>query len=121
MSAINQVLERLKEQCLEFANGPGAGALDYSIEYSVEARYPHQIWGDRRSAPVDKVETDGDLKRITDAFHDTHQRIFEICDRNSHVEFVTWRATVRCRLKERTSGKLPWVGDFAGGHARRPV
>jgi N-methylhydantoinase A len=119
--AINQVLERLKEQCLEFANGPGAGALDYSIEYSVEARYPHQIWEIDVPLPVEKVETDGDLKRITDAFHDTHQRIFEICDRNSHVEFVTWRATVRCRLKEPTPGKLPWVGDFADGHARRPV
>ena len=34
----------LEERCRAFVAGPGEGALESRIEYSVEARYPHQIW-----------------------------------------------------------------------------
>ncbi|CAN7348851.1 hydantoinase/oxoprolinase family protein [Mesorhizobium sp. LjNodule214] len=118
---VNEVLAGLRKRCLEFAEGPGAGSLDCHIEYSVEARYPHQIWEIDVPLPLDQVKSEGDLKQVTDAFHDTHQRIFEISDRNSHVEFVTWRAKVRCRLNDRATGTLPPEGDFAGGRAKRPV
>jgi N-methylhydantoinase A len=50
-----------------------------------------------------------------------HQRIFEISDPESEVEFVTWRAKVSCKLKEATSGSLPREGEFTGGKASRPV
>ena len=33
-----------KQQCRAFIAGPGEGSLEQRIDYTVEARYPHQIW-----------------------------------------------------------------------------
>ena len=43
-AAINAVLAGLEEQCRAFIEGPGEGSLEQRIDYTVEARYPHQIW-----------------------------------------------------------------------------
>ncbi len=120
---INSVLAALKRRCLEFLSGAGRGAISHRIEFSVEARYPHQIWEIDVPIPLEleAVETKADLTRLTDAFHEMHRRIFEICDRDSDVEFVTWRAKVSCQLKEATSGNLPRAGDFAKQRAKRDV
>lgn len=44
---VNAVLANLNRRCQEFITGPGADAIDHKIELSVEARYPHQILGNR--------------------------------------------------------------------------
>jgi N-methylhydantoinase A len=118
---VNAVLADLKRRCQEFAAGPGADAIEHKIEFSVEARYPHQIWEIDVPLPTDTFSTDDDMTLLTDAFHEMHQRIFEISDVASDVEFVTWRAKVSCRLKEATFGSLPREGAFSGGHASRQV
>jgi N-methylhydantoinase A len=118
---VNSVLSDLKRRCEQFASGPGAGAIEHKIEFSVEARYPHQIWEIDVPLPTETVGSAFELKQLTNAFHEMHQRIFEISDVNSDVEFVTWRAKVSCRLKETTSGSLPKEGAFSGGHASRQV
>lgn len=118
---VNQVLADLKARCQVFANGPGADAIEHKIEFSVEARYPHQIWEIDVPLGSDQFTDAADMKALKSAFHEMHQRIFEISDPNSEVEFVTWRAKVSCKLKETTSGSLPNEGDFSGGKAKRPV
>ena len=118
---VGAVLDELKRRCRDFAQGAGREAIEQRIELSVEARYPHQIWEIDVPMPTNTVASPEDLRRLMDAFHDTHQRIFEISDRNSDVEFVTWRAKVSCKLKETAAGKLPRERDFLGGHARRPI
>ncbi|TCN22827.1 hydantoinase/oxoprolinase family protein [Sinorhizobium americanum] len=118
---VNQVLADLKARCQAFANGPGADAIEHKIEFSVEARYPHQIWEIDVPLPSEQFTDASDMQALKSAFHEMHQRIFEISDPNSEVEFVTWRAKVSCKLKETTSGSLPSEGDFAGGKAKRPV
>lgn len=116
---INAVLADLKRRCREFAAGPGSDALEHRFEFSVEARYPHQIWEIDVPLPADQISTAGELRLLTDAFHEMHQRIFEISDPASDVEFVTWRAKVSCRLKDTTSGSLPQEGELRHGHASR--
>lgn len=118
---VNDVLEGLGRRCQAFVEGPGRDGIDHRVEFSVEARYPHQIWEIDVPLRGARVETAEDLARLAEAFHDMHQRIFEISDRSSDVEFVTWRAKVSCRLKEAGSGALATEGDFAGDHARRRV
>ncbi len=114
------VLDGLERQCRAFIDGPGKGGIAHRIEFSVEARYPHQIW--EIDVPLRSGSTAaGDLARLRDDFHDMHQRIFEISDRASEIEFVTWRAKVSCRLKEATSRTLPREGDFSGEHAVRKI
>ncbi len=40
---VNQILQSLGAQCREFADTTGAGAIDHHIEFTVEARYRHQV------------------------------------------------------------------------------
>ena len=118
---VNAILAALKRRCTDLLSGAGKNAIEHRIEFSVEARYPHQIWEIDVPIPFEAIEGNKDLTRLTDAFHDMHQRIFEICDRNSGVEFVTWRAKVSCRLKEAASGNLPRERGLGERHARRDV
>ncbi len=103
---VNAVLEALEARCEVFANGPGEGALEAIIEFSVEARYPHQIWEIEVPMTVRRLTDEADLAALKRTFHETHKMIFEISDPHSEVELVTWRAKVRCRLREGNSGRL---------------
>ncbi len=104
---VDQVLAELASRCRTFAEGPGESAMDVITEFSVEARYPHQIWEIEVPIASDRVSLQADLDALKLAFHETHKSIFEIYDPVSEVEFVTWRAKVRCRLREGGSGSLP--------------
>jgi N-methylhydantoinase A len=104
--AINAVLASLEEQCRAFIEGPGAGSLEQRIDYTVEARYPHQIWEIEVPLRVDRFRGGTDLQALVADFHDTHKQIFEISDPGSAIELVTWRARVRCRLRAGGSGRL---------------
>lgn len=105
--AVGEVLAALENRCEAFARGPGEGSLKTAIEFSVEARYPHQIWEIEVPLAGRRIDGSEALAELKSAFHDTHKAIFEICDRNSEVEFVTWRAKVRCRLRDAATGRVP--------------
>lgn len=119
--AVSKVQRALSAKCRAFAKGPGTLAIDHQIEYSVEARYPHQIWELDVPLPSERMEHEDDLKKLVDAFHNAHERIFEICDRESHVEFITWRAKIRCKLRDQTVETLRSPMGFQGEQTRRRV
>ncbi|MEZ5905460.1 MAG: hydantoinase/oxoprolinase family protein [Geminicoccaceae bacterium] len=106
-AAVDDVLADLERRCEAFARGPGEGALETAIEFSVEARYPHQIWEIEVPLAGRRIAGPADLAALKAAFHDAHKAIFEISDPHSEVEFVTWRAKVRCRLREAATGRVP--------------
>ena len=119
---VGAVIDDLKAKCRAFAEGPGEGAVDVVTEVSVEARYPHQIW--EIEVPVKGGEIRGaeDLDALKAEFHAMHKTIFEINDPASEVEFVTWRAKVRCRLREAGAGRLPEAATAeSGGPSRRRI
>ncbi|MSP82466.1 MAG: hydantoinase/oxoprolinase family protein [Alphaproteobacteria bacterium] len=95
---VNDVLADLMRQCQGFIDGPGADAGEPSIAYSVEARYPHQIWEIDVPVRSHRFGAPDDLDRLIADFHAQHRAIFAIDDPGSDVEFVTWHARVRCRL-----------------------
>jgi len=101
---VRDVLDDLRARCEVFANGPGQGALHTQIEYFAEARYPHQIWEIEVPVEGGKIETVEDVAALKRAFHKMHQKIFEISDEESEVEFVTWRAKVSCRFHSDVAG-----------------
>jgi N-methylhydantoinase A len=105
-AAINAVLTELERQCRAFIAGPGEGSLEQRIDYTVEARYPHQIWEIEVPMAAGRFRGPEDLRALVAAFHATHKQIFEISDPDSEIELVTWRARVRCRLRERGTGRL---------------
>jgi N-methylhydantoinase A len=95
---VNDVLEGFARRCRDFVEGPGREAGEPMIALSVEARYPHQIWEIDVPLRITRFDGPGDLDRLVEDFHAQHRAIFAIDDPGSDVEFVTWRARVRCRL-----------------------
>jgi N-methylhydantoinase A len=97
---VNGVLAELEARGREFIAGPGAGAISSSIQFSVEARYPHQVWElecPLRSAPVvDRA----DLDQLRQDFHAVHRDVFSIADEASSIEFESWHVRATCRLRE---------------------
>lgn len=101
---VNSVLDRLRCECEAFAEGPGQSALDFSIELSVEGRYPHQVWDLEVPVRTERFTSAESVDELRTDFHTTHREIFAISDDQSEVEFLSWRARVRCRLRDDSFG-----------------
>ena len=97
---INAILAELDGCCREFMAGPGAGSDEQQRDFSVEARYPHQIWEIEVPVRASRLTTPADLARLVADFHAAHKQIFAVDDPGSDIEFVTWRARVNCRLSQ---------------------
>jgi N-methylhydantoinase A len=104
--AVNRVLADLEARCQAFIAGPGENSLEQRIEYAVEARYPHQIWEIEVPLRAGRFGAAADVRQLVADFHQAHKDVFEISDPNSEIELVTWRARVRCRLREQEAGRL---------------
>jgi N-methylhydantoinase A len=103
---VNATLASLKEKCQAFIEGPGAGAVEHSIEFFAEARYADQIWEIDVPLKIARFEVPEDIARVREDFDRVHEEVFAFRDPDSEVQFVGWRATVRCRLRKRDIGKL---------------
>ncbi len=106
IAGVNATLAGLLARCRAFLEGPGTGALEHSIDVVAEARYRHQIWEIDVPLPVHRFERDDQVAGVCEAFHRAHEEIFGFADPRSAVEFVGWRATVRCRLRAKGLGRL---------------
>jgi N-methylhydantoinase A len=103
---VNEVLETLTAKCEAFNGGPGAGAVEHSIDLFAEARYRHQIWEIDLPLSVERFRSPDDLARAREDFDRVHEEVFAFRDPGSEVEFVGWRATARARLREGELGGL---------------
>ena len=92
--------EELERAAEAFADGPGAGARETTISFSVEARYPFQVWEIPLPLRTNRIRTQDDVAQVREDFHALHQEIFAIQDTSSEVELVTWSAHVSCRLRD---------------------
>ncbi len=102
----NATLKDLNAKCEKFIEGPGVGALESSIDFFAEARYRHQIWEIDLPLDVTRFKSKRDVALVREEFDRLHEEIFAFRDPGSEVEFVGWRATARCRLREGDLGKL---------------
>jgi N-methylhydantoinase A len=103
---VNGTLDSLTAKCQAFIEGPGAKALENSIELYVEARYRDQIWEIDVPLQTRRFETPKDIARVREEFDRVHEELFAFRDPGSDVQFVGWRATVACKLRDRDLGKL---------------
>jgi len=103
---VNSTLDSLTTKCEAFIDGPGATALEKSIELYAEARYRDQIWEIDLPLQITRFRRPEHVLRVREDFDRLHEEVFAFRDLGSDVQFVGWRATVRCKLRERNLGKL---------------
>ena len=97
-STVNATLADLEDKCTRFVAGRGTGALKQSIEFSVEARYPHQVWEIEVPLRESRFEGADDVDRLVADLHNLHEEMFAIADRGSPIEALTWHARAICQL-----------------------
>jgi len=59
-----RVLEELERRAQTFLDGPGRGAVETAIEFSVEARYPQQVWELEVPLRSSRVEIEDELEQL---------------------------------------------------------
>lgn len=101
--AINGCLASLRDQCEKFAAGPGAGAVATRIAYSVEARYERQVWELEIPLSVEIFQSEADVRQLVQRFHEEHQTVFAVADKDAEIEMLSWTARISCRLHEERS------------------
>jgi N-methylhydantoinase A len=97
---VNEVLAELERRAQAFIDGPGEGAVECAIDFSVEARYPHQVWELEVPVRTSRIRGPEDLAQLVRDFHATHRDVFAIADEDSPIELESWHARARCRLTE---------------------
>jgi N-methylhydantoinase A len=109
---VNARLAALLQKCSSFIHAAGAAAHDWRVELSVEARYPHQAWELEVPLVVDQFRDVDDVRRASAGFHDAHDEVFAIADRESPVEFESWRARAVCRMRDTYEPPVFSAGDL---------
>lgn len=104
-SGVNDVLTRLKADCMAFAEQT-TGGREASISWSTEARYPDQAWEIEvplKNSCFDSVEA---VEEFVQSFHRAHLELFAVHDPQSQVETIGWNAEVRCKVGPHEPGRL---------------
>lgn len=114
------IIAGLRADCEAFIAEYGQGAIDHSIEFAVEARYPKQIWEIEIPVRNPNFDEAGTLDALIEAFHAEHRTLFQISDDHSGIEVIAWRAYVRCRLREKHVFSEE-RGAQTAEHHRRPI
>lgn len=99
--AANRLLQDLRQRCEAFA--AKSGTNNVTINFSVEARYPDQVWEIEVPLRSHRFDNATDIKELVDDFHQVHRGLFAIEDTASPIEVIAWRAEVSCKLHKEVS------------------
>ena len=121
---INGVLDDLLAKSDAFlrssmSSSGNTGAESGTVEYWVEARYRNQVWELELPVGVGRFDGPDDVERLTNGFHDLHERVFEVRDIESPVEFIAWRARANLALRNGSALEQAVVDEGARATARR--
>jgi N-methylhydantoinase A len=116
---VNRVLEDLLEKSNSFLRSAASSSgSSGAVEYWVEARYANQVWELELPVDVGRFEGPDDVARLTSGFHNLHERVFEVRDVGSPVEFVAWRARANIALRNGSAPEQPVVDEGARAASR---
>ena len=120
---VNAVLAELETRCEVFVAEAGDAVRSSTVEYFAEARYPHQVWEIEVPLRGARLPDADAVAGLREDFHALHHDIFKINDPAAHIDTVSWRARVSCRLREDPEPSAPVFADAtANGETRsRPV
>jgi N-methylhydantoinase A len=113
------VISGLEQTAAKFAASAGARKEDITLEFTVEARYAHQVWEIDVSVEPAKLLAAGGAMELERSFHRAHEQIFAFSDPASAIEVIAWRAAVRCRVSHRGTLILSHDENASGGARER--
>ncbi len=99
-AAAARVVAGLAASCQAFIDGPGAGALETGITYTLDARYATQVWEIEVPLRTAGISGPDHLAAFVADFHRTHAELFAFDDPASPIEIIGWSAQVHCRFNE---------------------
>ncbi len=117
-AAIDAVLAELEARARRWASDNGV-AEQVELEYSVEARYPAQIWELEVAVGGSRVGSEEDVAAIVERFHALHEEIFGIRDPGSEVELLQWRVRASAALRHADPSAAAIGHERQGAHLRR--
>ncbi len=95
---VNRALAELEARMDEFFERLGVDEDVRVKEFSVEARYPFQIWELDVPLASARFEGTGDVQRLVADFHAAHERMFAVKEPDQRVECLLWKARATVRL-----------------------
>lgn len=115
---VTSVIHELGERCRSFIDAAGDDILSTTIEYSMEARYPNQVWTLEVPIDPDRTRTPSGVDALVQAFHRAHEAIFAVADTGSPIEIESWHARASCRLSD---PQPPTVPNVVGSPRSREI
>lgn len=115
----DRLLAQLTAQCNAFIDENGASLQNSTVTYAAEARYTHQVWELEVPLPLNKFRDEHDVGELREAFHAMHRDVFGIAQPDAHVELLSLRARVACRLRNGVPLRLDRADDAPAAPATR--
>jgi N-methylhydantoinase A len=92
----NAILADLTAQCQKFFDKAGRAPGECRIDFSMEGRYPSQVWELEVPLRAAKFTDRADVRDLVADFHQRHTELFSFRDDGDEVEIMSWRAVARC-------------------------
>ena len=96
-----RIVDDLTHRAERFLADAGASPDDSEVRFTVEARYPHQVWEIEVPFRHGRLDTSDQVADLREDFHRAHEELFGVRDSEAPVELVSWRAHARCSLRRR--------------------
>lgn len=77
---------------------PTRGLKEANIEYFLEARYLFQVWELDVPIKIKRFISQEDVNKLISAFHEVHERVFAVHDKESQIECLNWKGRARISL-----------------------
>ncbi|MFW6121663.1 MAG: hydantoinase/oxoprolinase family protein, partial [Petrotogales bacterium] len=97
---LDEVLSELQYRAENFLKKSGVKSDHRLIEYSVEARYPYQVWEIEVPLTKKEIRNEKDVKQIVNNFHKVHQNRFGVAEPEQYIEMITWKARAIGEIKK---------------------
>jgi N-methylhydantoinase A len=92
----NAILADLTAQCQNFFVKAGRALGECSIDFSMEGRYPSQVWELEVPLRLSKFTSRAEIGDLVADFHRRHTELFSFRDDGDEIVIMSWRAIARC-------------------------
>ena len=127
LAAVDRALEQFRKDLR------GIQSVRHRKEFFVEARYKGQVWELDIPLPVRSFTSGNDVRKLVEAFHKMHERMYAVRDEGSAIECINWRGRLSLGIGKpvrpfpksaaRSMARVRGMRDayFAGKKHRTPI